>query len=133
MDYTLFLDDERMPPDAMKGPVVIVRNVEDAKNMVVLLGLPTFISFDHDLGENQPTGHDFAKWLVDYDLSNNGGVFDIRLYKNGFQYYVHSQNPVGKANIEGLLEPYLDRAVERAQLRRSLRESYGLQSQALPI
>ncbi|MGX9985807.1 cyclic-phosphate processing receiver domain-containing protein [Soonwooa purpurea] len=52
--------------------------------------LPNFISFDHDLGEEK-TGFDCGKFLV-------GFCFDYQLKL--LDYTVHSQNPVGKENIE---------------------------------
>lgn len=48
------------------------------------------------------TGMDFAKWLVESDLDHNGSFLAPE-----FDFYVHSQNPQGKANIEGLLRQYL--------------------------
>lgn len=50
-----------------------------------------YIDFDHDLGEGK-TGYDVAKWIVENEL-------DVR-------YRVHSMNPVGRANIEQLMEHY---------------------------
>jgi hypothetical protein len=92
----MFLDDERMP---VGDDWVIVRSVPEAIACVEKNGIPNFISFDHDL-EHRLTGYDFAKWLVERDL-------DIGDMPADFTFYVHSQNPVGKANIEGLLNQYL--------------------------
>ena len=97
----LFLDDERHPPaDATIWR--IARTVQQAITYMEENGCPPFISFDHDLGENQPTGFDLAKWMVERDLDSQGQFF-----ADGFQYYVHSQNPVGVQNIKGLLDNYL--------------------------
>lgn len=60
------------------------------------------ISFDHDLGDDD-TAMIFVKWLIDYDLDNNG-----KIIPENFSYNVHSANPVGKENIEGLLQSYLN-------------------------
>lgn len=99
MGYNLFLDDEREPiPDRSW---VIVRNYEQAIAIVQSHGIPTFISFDHDLGTGK-TGYDFAKYLVEYDLDRYGKGFP-----EGFDFTVHSANPIGKQNIEGLLNGYL--------------------------
>ena len=54
----LFLDDVRDPPAGDES--VIVRSFAEAVEYVERHGIPAFISFDHDLGENVPTGHDFA-------------------------------------------------------------------------
>ena len=50
------------------------------------------ISFDHDLGETK-SGYDVAKYIVENDIP-------IKEYK------VHSANPVGRFNIEQLLNHY---------------------------
>lgn len=91
--WNLFLDDERWPPK--DGRVwVIRRDFESAKEAIIERGLPAFISFDHDLGDG-PTGYDFSHWLVEYMLDNN--------LKFNFDFYVHSQNPIGAENIRNLL------------------------------
>jgi hypothetical protein len=100
----MFLDDERFPPnDGMEW--IIVRTVEEALLLLKEKGFPTCVSFDHDLGitkdgQLEPTGYDFAKLLVEHDLIFNQMPKD-------FSFTVHSQNPVGKTNIEGLLSNYL--------------------------
>jgi hypothetical protein len=64
-------------------------------------GVPSFISFDHDLG-----GPDSAmivvNWLIETDMD-----FDLQLIPQGFDFFVHSANPPGAANIEGKLRQYL--------------------------
>ena len=55
------------------------------------------ISFDHDLGESQPTGYDILKMLINKypeHLSDN------------LHIYVHSQNSIGKENILAYAENY---------------------------
>lgn len=98
MTYKLFLDDERVPVD---DDWVIVRDFAAAVNYVQKNGFPQFISFDNDLGTDIPTGYEFAKWLIERDLDHNDMPLD-------FGFYVHSQNPVGKRNIEELLYNYLN-------------------------
>ena len=82
-------------------------------------GLPDAICFDHDLGmdvalearskgmskrksrelkQQEKTGFDCAKWLVDYCIDNN---------KQLPLYNIQSANPVGKENIDKLLKNYL--------------------------
>lgn len=54
-------------------------------------------SLDHDLQEFEDgvesTGYTFTKWLVDYFIDNNISL-------DNFNYVVHSQNPIGKENID---------------------------------
>jgi hypothetical protein len=83
----LYLDDIRNPST---GGWNIVRSYQEFVQFILDHGMPDMISFDHDLGEDVPTGMDCAKWIVD----------------NGYRvvnFNVHSANPVGKSNIEGLL------------------------------
>jgi hypothetical protein len=128
----LFLDDIRNPIDAIGlVPIalngfyfgddwVIVRNYLDFCNHIERNGLPDFISFDHDLADEhyndlfsdenwakdnndinlkyddyrEKTGYECAKWLVDWCLDNKYSLPN---------FIVHSQNPVGKKNIENYL------------------------------
>lgn len=100
MTYRLFLDDERWPAAPHNNGGfgdfdAICRNVEGAEVLLASKGLPLFISFDHDLGANARTGYDFAHMLVVWCLEFN--------IPPTFKWYVHSQNPIGKKNIEALL------------------------------
>lgn len=97
MSYKMFIDDERFPPN--DGDWIICRNQWEVFDTIEEQGYPSFISFDHDLGENHPTGYDIAKELVDQDIA-------LDWMKPEFDFYVHSQNPVGKANIEKYLHRY---------------------------
>ena len=99
----IFIDDLRPLPD---DSYILLRSYDEAVNYVKQNGIPSFISFDHDLGidENDnllPSGYDFAKWLVEMDMEN------LYTFPDDFSFYVHSANPVGKANIETYLNNYL--------------------------
>lgn len=104
MSWKLYLDDVRTPPDGEIFPlyadIVIARTSDEAEKLVAERGMPEFISFDHDLGEIK-TGHYFANWLVEQDLN---GTYT---FPEGFEYNVHSANPVGAANIRGVMDRYL--------------------------
>ena len=96
MKYKLYLDDMRFP-DYGDG-WIIVRSFSDAVYMVAEHGYPQTISFDHDLGVGM-SGMDFAKWLINRDMLGY-------IIPDGFKYYCHSANPVGRNNILGLLDSY---------------------------
>lgn len=98
MSYKLFLDDERMPPDDGDSSWVIMRSSASAQLAVEALGLPSFISFDHDLG-GADTGMIFLHGLIEYCISRGENLDNVG-------YFVHSQNPIGKRNIEGLMESF---------------------------
>lgn len=92
----IFIDDERFPPDD-GSDWKIVRNMKEFKALFAELSdPPEFVSFDHDLGDNEPTGFDIAKRLVEFDQEYWNSTWNMN-------FYVHSQNPIGKANIEGYL------------------------------
>lgn len=120
-EYRIFLDDERMVHDVYKDhyDFVTVRNLEEFKEVILDRGVPTFISFDHDLGEDEngsvrPGGYDVAKWLV-YEME-----LDIRAM--GFK--VHSWNIQTRDQIGGLLENWkkeLDRRL-RSEVRNIIAE-----------
>ncbi len=101
--YSLFIDDEREPPRNDGRNWIVARDWEDVMMCLRIHGIPGYISFDHDLGEDKHTGYDIAKFLVDLDM---GGDDDFALPED-FDFYVHSQNPVGKLNIEKYLENYM--------------------------
>ena len=123
MSYYLMLDDIRSMsdvrkytklPDVSNEHWVVVRSYNEFVDTINKLGLPTFVSFDHDIasshyghglqGDDIPydsytekTGYDCAKWLVEYCM------------KKGVKhppYQVHSMNPVGKQNIISYVESY---------------------------
>ena len=110
MTWNLFIDDERFPSKVTWGNETfyaihrwtIARNMVQFQDLIKTYGFPSFVSLDHDLGADEPTGHDIAKWLIEADMD---GVHRI---PDNFNFYVHSRNPVGKANIEGLLACYLE-------------------------
>ena len=119
----LFLDDIRNPKDVFKyipDPIFldddwdVVRSYDEFVAYIKNNKIPPIISFDHDLGVehyfftsekeripyhefNEKTGYDCAKWLVEYCLDNNIACPD---------FFSHSMNPVGRKNINGLLNGF---------------------------
>lgn len=66
MTYALFIDDERFPPGDGR-PWRIARTEREVANILAEHGPPDFISFDHDLGDGEPTGYDIAHKIVNGD------------------------------------------------------------------
>lgn len=116
--FLVFLDDERNHQDVywVDYPkyhrIHTIRTFETFKSQVVSilnLSLPEKetismidFSFDHDIQDFdsdgvERTGYDCVKWLCDYCMERN-----IDLAK--LSYTVHSQNPIGKKNIESYIE-----------------------------
>jgi hypothetical protein len=100
MTFSLFLDDERYPPNDGRNWIV-ARNVDEAKDIIRDIGWPEYISFDHDLGDGEQTGKDFANWMICEHIEGEN------VFSENFRYYVHSQNPIGAKNIRDLIDGYL--------------------------
>lgn len=104
MSYSMYIDDLRTP---QKKYDIVVRSYEEAIKYVLNHGMPSYISFDHDLGLScdgivAKNGYDFARWLIESSL-------DGKLkFPVDFSFWVHSANPVGKRNIESILNNYLN-------------------------
>ena len=88
----IWIDDIRKPPDNTfawcidyNSAIWMIRAMMHCKGI-------DYISFDHDLGEEK-SGYDIAKFIVENHIP-------IKEYK------VHSANPVGRFNIEQLLNHY---------------------------
>lgn len=119
----LYLDDQRTPknnPPEGYEPWYIVRNYDEFKDWIDKNGMPDYVSFDHDLGEEhmqdyykyqfngiaainygdfkEKTGLDCAKYMIQYAMDNN-----ISLPK---LVGVHSHNPLGALNIQSLVNSY---------------------------
>lgn len=114
MKRLLWLDDIRNPHSADwlmryapayaygEGEVHWVKRYSEFVDWITENGLPDLICFDHDLSDihcnkstyKEKTGFTCAQWLVDYCIDNDKMIPDFR---------IQSANPVGKANIEGLL------------------------------
>lgn len=133
MSYNLFLDDVRMPyivgeytiPWKLKALYReerwdIVRSYPQFVAFIESNGIPSVVSFDHDLADEhyrpsmfnpdghysnyyengifeEKTGYDCAKWLIEYVRKNELEMPRI---------LCHSMNPIGKENIMRLFENY---------------------------
>ena len=94
MMYKLFIDDERNP---VTNDWVIVKNSTEATHVVQTRGCPSEIAFDHDLGADD-TSIVFINWFINQILD---GYLE---FPPDFKYNVHSQNPIGAANIESKMD-----------------------------
>jgi len=93
----LYIDDIRMPKEYGYD---IVRTSRAAITYMKREGCPSFISFDHDLGGDD-NSMIIVRWMVEEDMRNPGFI------PKNFEWHVHSANPVGVENINGLLKGYL--------------------------
>lgn len=101
-----------------EGETIWVKSYCEFVDWIDTNGLPSMIAFDHDLGEDIAkakvesgmskrqariekretiNGHECAKWLVEYCINNK-----VELPR----WTVQSANPVGRDNINGLLNNY---------------------------
>jgi len=98
----MYIDDIRDP----KGDFdFVTRSSEGAIYIMTVDGCPDFISFNHDLGGDD-TAIKVVKYMINRDLDFNG-----KFIPQGFEFNVHSANPVGIANITGYLNSYLRQRV----------------------
>lgn len=127
MTWNLFIDDERNLEDVTWAPWqvrekyrneewVVARSYGDAMIEILNRGFPKFVSFDHDLGdETKYTGYDLAKRLVENDIISTDPQTRVEFrssrerykFPEGFDFFVHSKNPIGKKNIETYLNNYM--------------------------
>ena len=122
--YNIFLDDIRTPSQCyhytgngvyLMDDWVVVRSYEDFVKMVTDNGVPTVISFDHDLADFhykvqndlspeyydscvEKTGYHCAQWLLNFCLDYN--------YQIPTVVYIHSMNTIGSKNIASLFNTY---------------------------
>lgn len=129
MSYNIFLDDERQPMEAVywdhddkscwmiDRPLLgwkVIRSYDEFVTEITKNGLPTTVSFDHDLHPEHytegrvgmppaykrykvPTGYQCVLWLIGYC-----GKLNLPLPK----CYVHSFNMHGRNNIFGAIINY---------------------------
>ena len=125
MSYHLFLDDSRQPQDVKwieLPPLdwIVVTNYNDFIKTVTENGIPTTVSFDHDIYPEhyseftvahdkktrtsgticyekfvEKTGYDCAKWLANFCVDKQVPVP---------LYYIHTLNGIGAANIFKVME-----------------------------
>lgn len=104
MCWVMFIDDERFPSDSFIDSydvVRIARSSKEAIEMILAYGCPRYISFDHDLGDDD-TSMVLVNFLISQDLDASGAFIP-----DDFDFYVHSQNPIGSRNIRNTIERYL--------------------------
>lgn len=124
-EYALFLDDERQPKDVKWVELppyswVVVKSYAEFVKTIMEKGIPTTVSFDHDLADehyaeytaahdpkligerriryetlHEPTGYECAKWLAHLCVERKVPVP---------LYYIHTLNPIGRQNIVLIME-----------------------------
>ena len=123
MRYYLFIDDTRNPNDiyqnAFTSPWLHARSWEDVKKIILDFGYPVKVSFDTDLGENQPSGLDIAKFLCDIDLDDSNNISHLS-FPHGFEFSTHSNNLEANKNIMHYLENYMKNRVETQKLKQDM-------------
>lgn len=92
--YNLYIDDLRNPPADREW--VVCRSSQEALDRIMEIGMPSFISFDHDLGEDDTTMI-FLRRLVNEVWDGQTVIPD---------YQIHSANPVGAQNIRSFMESW---------------------------
>ena len=111
-NYAIFLDDERTPDqvywvDYANIPVFasnswrIVRTFAQFKEAIATYGMPSAVSYDHDIQDfndgNEYTGTTCARWLLDYCLEQQLTTPPA---------VIHSQNGEGASTIKSLYRSF---------------------------
>lgn len=105
--YSIFIDDIRNP-HVLDRQWTICRSYEEAVEIVSRQGMPSYVSFDHDLG-TEKTGYDFALFLVNKMMDDRDGDNEnLRQMISDFDFTVHSANPIGAENINKLLTRFIE-------------------------
>jgi hypothetical protein len=94
----IWLDDIRTPPEGWTW----AQTYDEAVGLLER-GEAEAISLDHDLGDENPNGHertgyDVLLYLVQMKMDGRPVPGEVR---------VHSANPVGVARMEGVIDRYL--------------------------
>lgn len=96
--WKLYLDDQYDDPNTplRRAPAGFeaAHSSKEAIALTIAKGVPCFISFDHDLGENDDATA-YIHWLIEH-------------HYNALipQYQIHSANPIGAMNIRSLMESW---------------------------
>jgi hypothetical protein len=117
MKFKVFLDDIRSPYMSHNSNKGLGIDYSKSNDWVIIRDYFSFIdfidkefnnieliSFDHDLAcyknDREYTGKDAMNYIIDYCMDNNKKVPD---------WYVHSDNTVGRSNIIGLVLSYMSK------------------------
>lgn len=97
--YCIWLDDIRVTP---YNNYYTFNNVNAVKSFIVQKGPADYVlDLDHDLGSYSKFGGDgieLIKWLL------NNGYHENKDYR--FSFNIHSQNVVGRENMQALINRY---------------------------
>jgi len=94
----IFLDDLRPCPEGftwIKNADYLIHQFKCCQDIKLEVNI---LSLDHDLGDNELTGYDFCKWLVEEGYENP------TIYPKVI--YLHTANGVGRDNMYQLLNRY---------------------------
>ena len=94
MTWNLYIDDIRFPPADREW--IVCRSSQEALDRVAEMGMPQFISFDHDLGEEDTTMVFLCRMVNE--------VWDGVSVPPDYQ--IHSANPVGAENIRSFMDSW---------------------------
>ena len=94
MTWNLYIDDIRFPPGDRDW--LVCRSSQEALDRVAEMGMPQFISFDHDLGEEDTTMVFLCRMVNE--------VWDGVSVPPDYQ--IHSANPVGAENIRSFMDSW---------------------------
>lgn len=100
-EYHIWLDDER---ECTNGGFMHFRSVNDLKRYISGRTGVFYLDLDHDLGEYAKDGGDaieLIKWMLEEGFHENP--------EYRFFFHLHTQNVVGRMNMEALIDRYFRR------------------------
>lgn len=102
----IFLDDER---DPVGDDWIVCRTADDLANQIIgecirLVNSSKDVqieemSFDHDLGPDEPSGDELAKRIILVDGDLRAQEETTGIFPDNVVIHIHSMNPVGAKNI----------------------------------
>lgn len=109
MSYRLWIDDDAGKPgiEAWRNPPPgeddwkIAHSSEEAMEIVLNYGIPTFIDFDHDLGLDRFGRIDTSRLFLDWLWQSYP-----RAIEQIVGYNIHSANPDGAKGIRAFMESW---------------------------
>ena len=91
----IWVDDIRLIPTGYEGTKSVNETIALIEKIEAQGGVIELIDLDHDLGEYEGDGGDAIK-ILDY-LAERGKFYPIA---------IHTANPVGRANMQRMIERY---------------------------
>jgi hypothetical protein len=99
--WAIWLDDKRPIPEKSELQYVSAANPREFIDLIEDHGIPSFISFDWNLGPDWDTGEAVMKWLIESDQLGE------HVFPEDFQFDTHSSDYSKRRAMNERLTDYL--------------------------